>query len=132
MSCTDPIADMLTVIRNGIQANKPLVTVPHSSVKQGIAQVLLEEGYITKIEVLETKPAKSLRIGLKYGDRGESPIHEIRRVSTPGRRSYAEASMLKPIMRGLGISVISTSQGILSDRSCRTRKLGGEVICIVK
>lgn len=132
MSCTDPIADMLTVIRNGIQANKPVVTVPHSRVKQGIAQVLLDEGYITKIEVLDTKPAKSLRIALKYGDRGESPIHEIIRVSTPGCRTYAERTMLRPIMRGLGISVISTSQGILSDRACRSRKLGGEVICIVK
>jgi small subunit ribosomal protein S8 len=132
MSCTDPIADMLTSIRNGLLAAKDSVDVPHSQVKLGIAQVLKDEGYISRIDVLETKPAKTLRIGLKYGPGGEAVIHEVSRVSSPGYRRYSGAKGLKPIIRGMGISIISTSYGILSDRTCRKRKLGGEVICVVK
>jgi small subunit ribosomal protein S8 len=132
MSCTDPIADMLTIIRNGIAVNKAQVTVPFSKVKQGIAEVLKSEGFVKGIEVLETKPAKSLKIHLKYADNGEPVIHSIDRVSTSGRREYAGRKELKPVIRGFGIQVVSTSQGILSDRDCRKRKLGGEVICIVK
>jgi len=132
MSCTDPIADMLTVIRNGLMANKPTVKVKHSQIKQGICQVLKDEGYITRIDVLETKPAKTLQIGLKYGPGGEAVIHHVTRVSTPGLRRYAGRGELKPILRGMGISIISTSQGILSDRAARKRKLGGEVICTVQ
>ncbi len=132
MSCTDPIADMLTSIRNGLLAAKDNVDVPHSHIKQGICQVLKDEGYITRIDVLETKPAKTLRIGLKYGAGGEPVIHEVARVSTPGLRRYSGRAGLKPVMRGMGISIVSTSQGILSDRACRKRKLGGEVLCVVK
>src|SRR4051812_1940171 len=101
MSCTDPIADMLTVIRNGLMANKPTVKVKHSQIKQGICQVLKDEGYITRIDVLDTKPAKTLQIGLKYGPGGEAVIHDVTRVSTPGLRRYAGRGELKPVLRGM-------------------------------
>ena len=132
MSCTDPIADMLTVIRNGLLAAKNQVDLPYSRIKEGIAKILHTEGFIGEISVLDTKPAKTLRVKLKYGQNGEPVIHEITRISTGGRRVYAGRSQLRPIIRGFGISVVSTSQGILSDRDCRKRKLGGEVLCSVK
>ena len=132
MSCTDPIADMLTVIRNGLSAGKSTVTVPHSLIKKGVLQVLKDEGFIGQFDVLETKPAKTIKVQLKYGPAGEAVIQTIRRVSTSGKREYAGRKELKPIIRGFGISIISTSRGILSDRECRKQKLGGEVLCIVK
>jgi small subunit ribosomal protein S8 len=132
MSCTDPIADMLTVIRNGLAANKGTVTIKHSNLKAGICAVLKEEGYISRFDVLDTKPAKSIQVGLKYGPGGESVIHDLDRISSPGHRRYLGKAELKPILRGFGISIVSTSQGILSDRACRKKKLGGEVLCIVK
>ena len=132
MSCTDPIADMLTVIRNGLAANKKSVKIPFSTIKQGIASVLKDEGYVGSVDVLETKPARTLQVALKYGPAGEPVIHEIIRVSTPGLRQYAGRSDLKPIIRGFGISIVSTSKGILSDRACRKQRLGGEVLCVVK
>ncbi len=132
MSCTDPIADMLTVIRNGSGAGKKVVTFPHSAVKEGVCRVLMDEGYLTSIDLLDTQPARQLRVGLKYDVDGESVIHELRRVSTPGRRIYRRRSQLKPIIRGFGISVLSTSHGVLSDKSCRAANLGGEVICVVR
>lgn len=132
MSCTDPIADMLTVIRNGLMANKTTITVPHSVIKTGILEVLKAEGYITKFDVLDTKPARSIKVGLKYGPSGESVITEIRRVSTSGRRAYAGSKDIAPVIRGFGITILTTSRGIKSDRDCRKQKLGGEVICTVK
>ncbi len=132
MSCTDPIADMLTVIRNGLAANKKTVKIPFSKIKQGIATVLKDEGYVGAVDVLDTKPAKTLQVGLKYGPGGEAVIHELTRVSTPGLRQYAGRSELKPIIRGFGISILSTSKGILSDRAARKQRLGGEVLAIVK
>lgn len=132
MSCTDPIADMLTVIRNGILAAQSSVDVPYSRIKEGIAKVLNSEGFVGTIAVLDTKPARTLRIKLKYGQGGEPAIHSIDRVSTGGRRVYAGRKDIKPVIRGFGISVVSTSQGILSDRDCRKRKLGGEVLCNVQ
>jgi len=132
MSCTDPIADMLTVIRNGLLAAKNQVDVPYSRIKEGVATVLKTEGFVNEISILDTKPARTLRIKLKYGTDGEPAIHAIDRVSTGGRRVYAGRSELKPVIRGFGISVVSTSQGILSDRDCRKRKLGGELICTVQ
>lgn len=132
MSQSDPIADMLTVIRNGLQANKRTVTVKHSGLKTGICQVLKDEGYIERYDVLDTKPARTIQIQLKYGPQGEGVIHTIDRISTPGRRVYLRKAQLKPIIRGLGISILSTSRGILSDRACRQQNLGGEVLCLVK
>jgi small subunit ribosomal protein S8 len=132
MSATDPIADLLTVIRNGIQANKKSVTVPHSVIKAGVLQVLRDEGYISQVDVLDTKPAKTLKVQLKYGPQGEPVIRELIRISTPGKREYAPVTGLKPIIRGFGISILSTSRGIISDRVARQQRIGGEVLCVVK
>jgi small subunit ribosomal protein S8 len=132
MSCTDPIADMLTVIRNGLAAGKTTVTVKHSHIKVGLLGVLKSEGYIGQFDVLDTKPARSIKVALKYGPAGEAVIQELRRVSTAGKREYAGRKDLKPIIRGFGVTIVSTSRGILSDRDCRKQKLGGEVLCVVK
>ncbi len=132
MSCSDPIADMLTIIRNGLMVGKKMVAIKHSQIKEGICKVLKDEGYIERIDVLDTKPARTLHVQLKYGPGGECAIHDISRVSTPGCRVYAAKSDLKPIIRGFGISILSTSRGILSDRVCRKQNLGGEVLCEVK
>ena len=132
MSCTDPIADMLTIIRNGLLAAKNTVNVPYSHIKESVAKVLNAEGFVGAISILDTKPARTLKITLKYGQDGEPAIHAIDRISKGGRRVYAGRSELKPIIRGFGISIVSTSQGILSDRDCRKRKLGGEVLCSVQ
>jgi small subunit ribosomal protein S8 len=131
MSCTDPIADMLTVIRNGLLAGSKAVTVKHSELKAGICRVLKEEGYIQGFDVLETKPAKTIQVGLKYAPSGEGVIHELSRISTPGHRIYKGRAEIKPIIRGYGISILSTSKGILSDRACRKQNLGGELLCTV-
>jgi small subunit ribosomal protein S8 len=128
---TDPIADMLTRIRNAVRVERPQVEMPVSKVKRGLAEVLKREGYIWDWEEVESKPANQLRVHLKYGPNGERVIRRIRRVSKPGRRVYSGAADLKPILGGLGICVISTSRGVISDREARQRKLGGEVLCEV-
>jgi small subunit ribosomal protein S8 len=128
---TDPIADMLTRIRNAVRVERPLVEMPLSKVKRGLAEVLKREGYIWDWEEVPHKPSSELRIHLKYGPNGERVIRRIRRVSKPGRRVYSGAADLKPILGGLGISIISTSRGVVSDREARQRKLGGEVLCEV-
>jgi small subunit ribosomal protein S8 len=132
MSCTDPVADMLTIIRNGLMNAKKAVTIRHSNLKTGICQVLKDEGYIHSYDVLDTQPSKSIQIQLKYGPTGEAAIHDLERISSPGHRIYRSKSELKPIIRGLGITILSTSRGILSDRVCRKQNLGGEVLCQVK
>lgn len=128
---TDPIADMLTRIRNAVAVERPSVDVPLSRVKQGLAEVLKREGYIWDFEVVEASPAKILRIELKYGPNGERVIQRIDRVSKPGRRVYSSSSDLRPVLNGLGISIISTSHGVISDREARHQKVGGEVLCEV-
>lgn len=128
---TDPIADMLTRIRNGVRVERPSVEVPLSKVKKGVADVLKREGYIWDWEEVEGTPISSLRIDLKYGPNGERVIQKIQRVSKPGRRVYSPAKELAPVLNGLGISVVSTSGGVLSDREARQRNLGGEVLCEV-
>ena len=125
MSCTDPIADALTVIRNGLMAGKEQVTFPHSKIKEGICRVLAEEGYISRADVLDTKPARQIQVQLKYSDLGECVIHEIKRISKPGRRLYSKSTDLKPIIGGFGISIIS--RGVCR----RAAKVGGEVLCTV-
>ena len=132
MSCSDPIADMLTILRNGLLANKRTVSITHSMIKVGIAQVLKDEGFIERFDVLDTKPAKTIQVTLKYGAHGERAIHEIDRVSTPGCRVYVRRSQIRPVIRGFGISILSTSRGVLSDRACKKQNLGGEIICQVK
>jgi len=126
---TDPIADMLTRIRNAVRVERPHVDMPLSKVKRGLAEVLKREGYIWDWEEIEAAPANHLRIHLKYGPNGERVIRHVRRVSKPGRRVYTGAAKLKPVLNGLGICVISTSRGVVSDREARRRNLGGEVLC---
>lgn len=128
---TDPIADMLTRIRNAVGVERPYVDMPISKVKRGLADVLKREGYIWDWQELEDKPVTQLRIELKYGPNGERVIQRIRRISKPGRRIYTKAKDLKPILDGLGICIISTSRGVVSDREARQRNLGGEVLCEV-
>ena len=128
---TDPIADMLTRIRNAVRVERPIVEMPLSKVKRGVAEVLKRKGYIWdwREEAPEDKPVKQLTIDLKYGPNGERVIRHIKRVSKPGRRVYSRATDLRPILNGLGISIISTSRGVISDREARQKKLGGEVLC---
>ncbi len=126
---TDPIADMLTRIRNAVRIERPVVEMPTSKVKKGVADVLKREGYIWDWSEVEEQPVKKLQIELKYGPNGERLIRHIKRVSTPGRRVYSRARDLRPILQGLGISVVSTSRGVVSDREARQRNLGGEVLC---
>ncbi len=126
---TDPIADMLTRIRNAVRVERPSVDMPTSKVKRGLAEVLKREGYIWDWKEVEGAPAAQLRIDLKYGPNGERVIRHLKRVSKPGRRVYAGSARLKPILNGLGIRVLSTSRGVISDREARQRNLGGEVLC---
>jgi small subunit ribosomal protein S8 len=126
---TDSIADMLTRIRNAVRVEKPSVSMPLSKVKRGLAEVLKREGYIWGFEEVPAEPVPELRIELKYGPNGERVIRHIKRVSKPGRRVYSRASALRPVLNGLGISIISTSSGVVSDREARQRNLGGEVLC---
>jgi small subunit ribosomal protein S8 len=126
---TDPIADMLTRIRNALRIERTHVEIPASRVKQGIAEVLKREGYIWEFEVVEQEPQNVLRLNLKYGPNGEDVIQSIQRISKPGRRVYARSSDCGDVLQGLGISVISTSQGVLSNREARSKSVGGEVLC---
>jgi small subunit ribosomal protein S8 len=128
---TDPIADMLTRIRNAITVERPHVDIPSSKVKRGLADVLKREGYIWDWQEVEAEPAKQLRLELKYGPNGEHVIQHIKRISTPGRRIYRKAKELRPVLNGLGITVISTSGGVISDREARQKNMGGEVLCEV-
>ena len=128
---TDPIADMLTRIRNAVAVERPHVEVPLSNLKKGLADVLKREGYIWDWQEVDGAPASQLRLELKYGPNGERVIQNIRRVSKPGRRVYSQARELKPVLHGMGIRILSTSRGIVSDREARQKNLGGEVLCEV-
>jgi small subunit ribosomal protein S8 len=126
---TDPIADMLTRIRNAVRVERSTVEIPTSKVKRGLAEVLKREGFIWDWREVEASPVPKLQLDLKYGPNGERLIRHIRRVSSPGRRVYSRSVRLKPVLGGLGISVLSTSNGVVSDREARQKKLGGEVLC---
>lgn len=126
---TDPIADMLTRIRNAVRVERPHVDMPLSKVKQGLADVLKREGYIWDYKEVEGQPFNQLRIELKYGPNGERVIRHLKRVSKPGCRVYRGADRLRPVLNGLGISILSTSRGVISDREARQRNVGGEVLC---
>ncbi|MDE0736741.1 MAG: 30S ribosomal protein S8 [Pirellulaceae bacterium] len=128
---TDPIADMLTRIRNAVRIERPYVDIPVSKVKRGVAEVLKREGYIWDWQEVEANPIGNLRIELKYGPNGERVIQRLRRVSTPGRRVYSRSKKLRPVLNGMGITIISTSHGVVSDREARHQNLGGEVLCEV-
>ncbi len=133
MSMTDPIADMLTRVRNAVRNSFDTVDMPSSKVKVGIAAVLKEEGYVADYRVAEVEgsPQATLRVYLKYGPEGEKVITRIDRVSKPGRRVYSGSGKLPHVLDGLGISIVSTSSGVLSDRKCRQLNVGGEVLCWV-
>ncbi|MDO4573804.1 MAG: 30S ribosomal protein S8 [Planctomycetia bacterium] len=126
---TDPIADMLTRIRNAVRVERPHVDLPYSNLKKNIAEVMKREGYIWDWQEIEAKPVNVIRIILKYGPNGERVIRHIKRVSKPGRRVYSGAESLKPVLNGLGISILSTSEGLLSDREAKRLNHGGEVLC---
>jgi small subunit ribosomal protein S8 len=131
MAMTDPIADMLTRIRNGLRNQRLAVDMPSSKVKLSLAEVLKREGYIKGFELVEAKVRNTLRIQLKYGDGGERVIAGLQRISRPGCRVYKGAAELLPYLNGLGMYVVSTPKGMLSDRECRTNKVGGEVLCSI-
>jgi len=131
MSLSDPIADMLTRLRNGLRNKSEIVTVRRSGICAGIAQVLKDEGYIEDFKPIEDGKQGLLRVYLRYGANGEQVITELKRASRPGRRVYRGVDDLPRPLDGLGVAVISTSQGVLSDRQCRKRKVGGEVLCTV-
>jgi len=128
---SDPIADMLTRIRNAIHAGKTDVKIPSSGVKVGIAEVLKAEGFINDFDVVDDRLQGLLRINLKYGPQGQEIIRSIKRESRPGRRYYVGADDVPRVLDGLGVAVVSTSQGVLSDRICRERHVGGELLCTV-
>ena len=129
---SDPIADMLTRIRNAVRVCRKQVNIPSSKLKVGIAQVLQDEGYIEGYSVIEDTRQGILRIDLKYGPRGEDVIRHIQRVSTPGCRVYSSVEELPQVMDGLGIAIVSTNKGVLSDRRCRVENVGGELLCTVQ
>jgi small subunit ribosomal protein S8 len=128
---TDPIADMLTRIRNAVRVERTYVDIPSSRVKRGIADVLKREGFIWDWKEVEEQPVSQLRLELKYGPNGERVIQSIKRLSKPGRRQYSRSKELKPVLGGLGISIISSSKGVISDREARRDNVGGEILCEV-
>ena len=130
MSMSDPIADMLTRLRNGIMARHNQVEMPGSRLKQAIAQVLKQEGYIRDYQVVEQRPQNLLRIELKYQG-GRNAIDGIQRVSKPSRRVYVGYDQIPKVLSGLGINILSTPRGVMSDREARRRKVGGEILCSV-
>jgi small subunit ribosomal protein S8 len=129
MSMQDPIADLLTRIRNANRVGRRYVFVPASKIAVGILHVLRDEGYIDGFDEIEAQPVGQVRIQLRYALSGQSVIHEIIRVSKPGRRVYSAVETLPKVLDGLGISVISTSKGVMSDRRARENNVGGEVLC---
>lgn len=126
---TDPVADMLTRIRNANFIRKRKVSMPASRIKVRIAEVLKQEGFLSSYEVVEAKPCSELVVNLKFGPDGEHVIRSVQRVSKPGRRIYRGAKELPSVLRGLGIYVLSTPKGIVSDRVARRENVGGEVLC---
>jgi small subunit ribosomal protein S8 len=131
MSLSDPIADMLTRIRNAVRANKQQVNVRASRICEGIAAALQREGYIDGFDRIDDGKQGVLRIRLKYDQEGRPAITEIKRVSKPGCRMYAGIDTLPKVMGGMGVVIVSTSKGVISDRNCRENKVGGEVLCTV-
>jgi len=131
---TDPIADMLTRLRNANQAYHDSTTMPHSKIKAGIAEILKNQGYIVGYEVLEPaagEVGKSLKLQLKYGQNRERALAGVRRISKPGLRVYAKSTALPKVLGGMGIAIISTSQGLLTDKEAKSKSVGGEVLAYV-
>ena len=131
MHITDPIADMLTRIRNANSAKHEIVDIPASNMKKAIAQILLDEGYIASYKVIEDDKQGVIRVTLKYGENKSQVITGLRRVSKPGLRIYSSVEDMPKVMKGLGIAIISTSKGIMTDREARKQNVGGEVLAFV-
>ncbi len=129
---TDPIADFLTRVRNGIKANHRIVEIPASNIKKAITQVLFDKGYILNYKFDEEGPQGTIKIALKYHPTTKlSAIRELKRVSKPGLRQYRSAEELPRVLNGLGIAIVSTSKGVMTDKEARTNHIGGEVLCYV-
>jgi small subunit ribosomal protein S8 len=131
MNNQDPIADMLTRIRNANRVGRRMVLIPKSKICTGIAQVLKDEGYIEDYDVIDDERQGTIRVKLKYSMAGEKVIHELDRASKPGRRIYRGVGDLPRILNGMGIAVVSTSKGVMSDRKAREQNVGGELLCTV-
>ena len=131
MVVTDPIADMLTRIRNAITAKHADVEIPASKTKKAILNILVEEGYIEGIEEIEHELQNILKVKLKYGAHGEKVITGLKRISKPGLRVYAKSEELPKVLNGLGIAIVSTNKGIMTDKHARNQNLGGEVLAFV-
>ncbi|MFC1844556.1 30S ribosomal protein S8 [Thermodesulfobacteriota bacterium] len=129
MSMSDPLADMLTRIRNAVMVRYETVDVPMSNLKVDVAKVLQQEGFINGYEIVEDNKQGVLRITLKYGPKDEKVISGIRRVSKPGLRQYVKADDIPKVLSGLGISILSTSKGVITDREARRLRIGGEILC---
>lgn len=127
----DPIADMLTRVRNALKAKHQTVEMPASNMKKAIADVLVSEGYIESVEVLENGTKKNLKITLKYGPNNEQVVQGIKRISKPGLRVFSSADELPEVLNGLGIAIVSTNRGVMSDKQARKYNVGGEVIAFV-
>ena len=131
MKTSDPLSDLLTRISNGLTAGHDRVDVPASRVKEAVLKVLESEGFIASYRRVEEKGRPILRVGLKYDAEGEPIVTGLERVSRPGRRVYARADEIPKVLGGLGVSIVSTSKGIVTDRAARQARLGGEVLCNV-
>lgn len=128
---TDPIADMLTRVRNGNNARHSTVDIPASNIKKELAQILLDEGYIKGFDIIEDAKQGIIRIEFKYGNNEEKVISGIKRISKPGLKVYVKKDEIPKVLGGLGIAIISSSKGIMTDRTARKEQVGGEVICYV-
>ncbi|MBZ0115026.1 MAG: 30S ribosomal protein S8 [Thermoanaerobaculia bacterium] len=129
MSMTDPIADLLTRIRNAHLAKKDRLDIPASKVKLEVCRLLKDEGFISNYNLLEATPCNQVRVFLRYDQQGQPAIQRIERVSRPGRRVYRGADDIKPVLNGLGVGIISTSKGLLTDTQAREQRVGGEFLC---
>ena len=128
---TDPIADMLTRVRNALTIRRQEVMVPASKTKQAIAEILFNEGYIESYEIVNDGNYKSIKLVLKYGPNGEKVIQGLKRISKPGLRVYAESKDIPQVLNGLGIAIVSTNKGIMTDKEARRQNVGGEVLAFV-
>ncbi|MEG1609135.1 MAG: 30S ribosomal protein S8 [Clostridia bacterium] len=131
MMITDPIADMLTRIRNGLVAKHESVNIPFSKMKKAIAEILVNEGFVNEVEIVDGGVQSVIKVNLKYGAKNEKVITGIKRISKPGLRVYANSSDIPKVLGGMGIAIISTSQGVMTDKQARNNHIGGEVLAYV-
>lgn len=131
MAVIDPIADMLTRVRNGLMIRKTFVLVPSSRIKKAIAQILLDEGFIQGYEVTDERPQPNIRVWLKYDEKRRPILTHLKRVSKPGRRVYSSKRELPWVFSGMGVAIISTPRGLMTDREARRQGVGGEILCYV-